>query len=117
MLKLCQVQVLLVTCKIVRCRILHSLIYLISFFFLPFMQRVKTRVIKKTCNPVWNDELTLSITNTNDPIVLVSYILPTNSSIFFVWESMILYSLFAFVGPFLNPYNFLLLISSFADCV
>ncbi|KAH7836117.1 hypothetical protein Vadar_032912 [Vaccinium darrowii] len=36
-------------------------------------QRVKTRVIKKTCNPVWNDELTLSITNTNDPIVLTVY--------------------------------------------
>lgn len=36
------------------------------------MQRLKTRVIKKNCNPEWNDELTLSISNLDAPISLVS---------------------------------------------
>lgn len=35
------------------------------------MQKLKTRVIKDTCNPEWNDELTLSITDINAPIKLV----------------------------------------------
>lgn len=35
------------------------------------MQKVKTAVVKNTCNPEWNDELTLSITDPNIPILLV----------------------------------------------
>ncbi|KAF7133525.1 hypothetical protein RHSIM_Rhsim09G0065100 [Rhododendron simsii] len=37
------------------------------------LERVKTRVVKKTCNPVWNEELTLSIMDSNDPIMLTVY--------------------------------------------
>lgn len=36
-------------------------------------QKLKTRVVKKNCNPEWNEELTLSITNINEPIVLTVY--------------------------------------------
>lgn len=36
-------------------------------------QKLKTRVVKKNCNPEWNEELTLSITNVNEPIVLTVY--------------------------------------------
>lgn len=36
------------------------------------MQRLKSRVIKKNCNPEWNDELTLSISDLDTPITLVS---------------------------------------------
>lgn len=35
------------------------------------MQKVKTGVVRNTCNPEWNDELTISITNPNIPILLV----------------------------------------------
>ncbi|GMP93527.1 hypothetical protein CsSME_00043307 [Camellia sinensis var. sinensis] len=31
---------------------------------------MKTRVVKKNCNPVWNEELTLSIKDPNVPIIL-----------------------------------------------
>ncbi|CAO2828504.1 unnamed protein product [Amaranthus hypochondriacus] len=36
-------------------------------------QKTKTRVIKKNCNPEWNDILTLSITDPNIPIKLRVY--------------------------------------------
>jgi Ca2+-dependent lipid-binding protein len=36
-------------------------------------QKLKTRVINNNCNPVWNEQLTLSIKDVNDPIRLVSY--------------------------------------------
>ncbi|KAL6969976.1 hypothetical protein U1Q18_029686 [Sarracenia purpurea var. burkii] len=36
-------------------------------------QKVKTLVIKKNCNPVWNDEVTLSIKDPNDPIILTVF--------------------------------------------
>lgn len=36
------------------------------------MQKLKTRVVKDTCNPEWNDELTLSVIDPNAPINLVS---------------------------------------------
>ncbi|GAA0165075.1 hypothetical protein Leryth_007720 [Lithospermum erythrorhizon] len=36
-------------------------------------QRVKTRVMKGNCNPVWNEELSLSIKNINRPITLTVY--------------------------------------------
>ncbi|XP_038702393.1 protein C2-DOMAIN ABA-RELATED 7-like isoform X1 [Tripterygium wilfordii] len=36
-------------------------------------QKLKTRVVKKTCNPDWNDELTLSISDPNIPIKLTVY--------------------------------------------
>ncbi|CAL5430674.1 unnamed protein product [Camellia sinensis] len=36
-------------------------------------QKMKTRVVKKNCNPVWNEELTLSIKDPNVPIILTVY--------------------------------------------
>ncbi|KAG5240490.1 hypothetical protein OIU76_013863 [Salix suchowensis] len=36
-------------------------------------QKLKTRVVKKNCNPVWNEELTLSITDLNAPINLTVF--------------------------------------------
>lgn len=36
------------------------------------MQKLKTRVIKKTLNPEWNDDLTLSISDPHAPVHLVS---------------------------------------------
>ncbi|CAN4081062.1 unnamed protein product [Withania somnifera] len=36
-------------------------------------QRVKTSCKKNNCNPVWNDELTLALTDPNVPIVLTVY--------------------------------------------
>jgi hypothetical protein len=46
---------------------------LIPFFFtfLLFTQKLKTRVVRKSINPEWNDELTLSI---EDPAVLVKLV-------------------------------------------
>ncbi|OWM86171.1 protein C2-DOMAIN ABA-RELATED 4-like [Punica granatum] len=35
--------------------------------------KVKTRVVKKDCNPVWNDELTLSVTDKNLPLLVTVY--------------------------------------------
>lgn len=35
------------------------------------MQKVQTGVVKNACNPEWNDELTLSISDPNVPILLV----------------------------------------------
>ena len=35
------------------------------------MQKLKTRVVKDNCNPEWNEELTLSIADTDVPINLV----------------------------------------------
>lgn len=36
------------------------------------MQKLKTRVMKKNVNPEWNEDLTLSISDPNLPIKLVS---------------------------------------------
>ncbi|KAJ0241177.1 Protein C2-DOMAIN ABA-RELATED 9 [Hirschfeldia incana] len=36
-------------------------------------QKLKTRVINNNCNPVWNEQLTLSIKDVNDPIRLTVY--------------------------------------------
>lgn len=36
-------------------------------------QKLKSRVVKKNCNPDWNDEFTLSITDPNIPIHLTVY--------------------------------------------
>ncbi|XP_074274949.1 protein C2-DOMAIN ABA-RELATED 7-like isoform X1 [Silene latifolia] len=36
-------------------------------------QKLKTRVIKKNCNPVWNDVLTLSVTDPKVPIKLTVF--------------------------------------------
>lgn len=36
------------------------------------MQKLKTRVVKKNLNPEWNDDLTLSVTDSSLPISLVS---------------------------------------------
>ncbi|CAO2816388.1 unnamed protein product [Amaranthus hypochondriacus] len=35
-------------------------------------QKLKTRVIKKSLNPEWNEDLTLCVTDPNEPIKLVS---------------------------------------------
>ncbi|KAL3578363.1 hypothetical protein D5086_019867 [Populus alba] len=37
------------------------------------VQKLKTRVVKKNCNPEWNEELTLSITDINVPINLTVF--------------------------------------------
>ena len=45
------------------------------FFFYNFVyliQKLKTHVIKHSVNPEWNDDLTLSVTDPNLPIKLVS---------------------------------------------
>lgn len=39
------------------------------------LQKVKTSVVNKNCNPVWNDSLTLSLKDPNVPIVLVRFFL------------------------------------------
>lgn len=36
------------------------------------MQRMKTRVIRKDVNPEWNEDLTLSVTDPNEPVIVVS---------------------------------------------
>lgn len=36
------------------------------------LQRVKTKVVRGNCNPVWNEELTIYIKDLDVPIVLVS---------------------------------------------
>ncbi|KAF2316806.1 hypothetical protein P3X46_026567 [Hevea brasiliensis] len=36
-------------------------------------QKLKTKVVKRNCNPEWNEELTLSITDVNAPIKLEVY--------------------------------------------
>uniref|UniRef100_A0A2P2ITD5 C2 domain-containing protein n=1 Tax=Rhizophora mucronata TaxID=61149 RepID=A0A2P2ITD5_RHIMU len=37
------------------------------------MQTVKTSAVKNSCNPQWNQELTVSVTDTNVPINLTVY--------------------------------------------
>ncbi|GKE37094.1 C2-domain ABA-related 7-like protein [Tanacetum coccineum] len=37
------------------------------------MQKTKTKVIKGNCNPVWNDELTLTMKDLKDPIHIAVY--------------------------------------------
>ncbi|MBA0648698.1 hypothetical protein Goklo_016376 [Gossypium klotzschianum] len=37
------------------------------------VQKVKTNVVKKNCNPEWCDEVSLSIKDLNDPIELTVY--------------------------------------------
>lgn len=39
-----------------------------------YMQKVKSRVVKKNCNPEWNDELTLCVNDPDLPISVVSEI-------------------------------------------
>lgn len=36
------------------------------------MQKLKTSVMKKTVNPVWNEDLTLAVMDASAPIKLVS---------------------------------------------
>ncbi|KAK3421518.1 hypothetical protein EUGRSUZ_G02165 [Eucalyptus grandis] len=40
---------------------------------LEWVHKLKTRVVKNNCNPEWNDELTLSITDPSIPICLTVY--------------------------------------------
>ncbi|CAK8570375.1 unnamed protein product [Lathyrus sativus] len=37
------------------------------------LQKLRTRVVKNNCNPVWNEELTLSIRNVHTPIHLTVF--------------------------------------------
>lgn len=41
------------------------------------LQKLKTHVIRKDVNPVWNEDLTLSISDPNLPIKLVSLLFST----------------------------------------
>ncbi|KMT17252.1 hypothetical protein BVRB_2g039520 [Beta vulgaris subsp. vulgaris] len=36
-------------------------------------QKLKTRTIRKSLNPVWNEDLTLCVTNPNEPLKLFVY--------------------------------------------
>lgn len=64
----------------------HKLVFFFFFLSVPFpvcylcaeitrtlVQKLKTRVVKKNCNPVWNEELTLSISDLNVPINLTVF--------------------------------------------
>lgn len=44
-----------------------------------FLQKLKTRVIKKDVNPEWNEDITFSVTDPNHPILLVSELVNTMS--------------------------------------
>lgn len=49
-------------------------LFILIFLINKLIQRLKTRVIKRDVNPQWNEELTLSITSLETPIILVSNI-------------------------------------------
>lgn len=38
-------------------------------------QKLKTRGVENSCNPEWDDELTLGINDPNQPVILVSLVL------------------------------------------
>lgn len=40
-------------------------------YVITLLQKLKTRVVKKNTNPVWNEELTLSVADPNLPIKVV----------------------------------------------
>jgi len=44
----------------------------LNLLFVIVIQKLKTRVVKHSVNPEWNDDLTLSVTDPNLPIKLVS---------------------------------------------
>ena len=43
-----------------------------AIFFSYIAQKVKSSIKYRTCNPEWNEELTLSITNMMNPVKIVS---------------------------------------------
>ena len=51
---------------------MSNFLAVLIFVFKYFLQKLKTRVIKKDVNPEWNEDLTLSITDPSHPIKLVS---------------------------------------------
>ncbi|KAL3582250.1 hypothetical protein D5086_016582 [Populus alba] len=57
------------------CKIAYGFLvcYLCAEITRTLVQKLKTRVVKKNCNPVWNEELTLSITDLNVPINLTVF--------------------------------------------
>lgn len=57
---------------------IFSNLFLIFFYCKYFLQKLKTRVIKKDVNPEWNEDLTLSITDPSLPIKLVSLLITSS---------------------------------------
>lgn len=53
------------------CDVVPNLLFVTCFFYIN-IQKLKTRVVKHSVNPEWNDDLTLSVTDPNLPIKLVS---------------------------------------------
>lgn len=85
--------------------LLLSALGIVSNFILidVILQKLKTRVVKKDVNPEWNEDLTLSISDSNVPVHLVSSLeLPWSSSIYlfivfpklepmiYMWQRMII---------------------------
>lgn len=53
---------------------LHCLYTLFFSIYFKLTQRMRTRVIRKDINPEWNEDLTLSVTDPSEPVILVSLI-------------------------------------------
>jgi hypothetical protein len=51
----------------------RNLVVCIHCCILCLMQKLKTKVVRKNLNPEWNNELTLSISDTHTPVHLVCY--------------------------------------------
>lgn len=51
------------------------------------LQKLKTRGVENSCNPEWNDELTLAINDPNQPVNLVSYFLIFLKYASLLWDS------------------------------
>lgn len=66
--------------------------FLFYFEKINFVQKLKTRVVKKNLNPVWDEDLTLSIVEPL-PVKLVSFYLILKSiiisSLFRIFQSII----------------------------
>jgi hypothetical protein len=51
----------------------RNLVVCIHCCILCLMQKLKTKVVRKNLNPEWNNDLTLSISDTHTPVHLVCY--------------------------------------------
>ncbi|XP_059624612.1 protein C2-DOMAIN ABA-RELATED 4-like isoform X1 [Cornus florida] len=54
-------------------RLGKQLLFDLSCYLKNLMQKLKTRVVKKNLNPEWNEDLTLSVADSNLPIKLTVY--------------------------------------------